>query len=57
MPIARGLLPQLAHLLLERRAIEQAGEAVVHGHFGEPPAVEERHAVGVLERIAARARR
>ena len=49
-PIARGLLPQLAHLPFERGAIQQAGEPVVHRHFGEPLAVEERNAIRMLER-------
>ena len=56
-PVARGLLPQPAHLLFERRAVQQAGEPVVHGHVREPAAIEERHAVRALERVAAAARR
>jgi len=38
---------------LERGAIEEPREAVVRGDFREPPAFQERNAVGVLERVAA----
>ncbi len=52
-PIARGLLIKLAHLFLERRAIQQPGQAVVHGHLGKPPPIEKRHPVRALERVTA----
>lgn len=53
--VADGLLPDAMDLALERGAVQQSREPVVRGYLAQQAPVEEGGAVGVLERVAARA--